>query len=54
MLGQKLDPKLALLEMVETMKAKKTVNGWLYWNTNAGNTAPITNSGRWSRSSDRV
>ena len=35
-LGQKLDPKLALLEMVETMKAKQTVNGWLYWNTNAG------------------
>ena len=35
-LGQKLDPKLALLEMVETMKAQKPVNGWLYWNTNAG------------------
>ena len=36
MLGQKLDPKLALLEMVETMKTKKPVNGWLYWNSNAG------------------
>ena len=35
-LGEKLDPKLALLEMVEAMKAKKPVNGWLYWNTNAG------------------
>jgi hypothetical protein len=35
-LGQKLDPKIALLEMVETMKAQKPVNGWLYWNSNAG------------------
>ncbi len=35
-LGQKLDPKLALLEMVEAMKAKKPVNGWLYWTSNAG------------------
>ena len=35
-LGQKLDPKLALLEMVEDMKAKKPVNGWLYWTSNAG------------------
>ena len=35
-LGEKLDPKLALLEMVETMKAKKPVNGWLYWTSNAG------------------
>jgi hypothetical protein len=34
--GQKLDPKLALLEMVKTMKAKKAVNGWLYWTSNAG------------------
>jgi hypothetical protein len=36
-LGQKLDPKVALLEMVEAMKAVKPVNGWLYWTTNAGN-----------------
>jgi hypothetical protein len=35
-LGQKLDPKLALLNMVEAMKAKKAVNGWLYWTENAG------------------
>jgi hypothetical protein len=35
-LGGKLDPKLALLEMVETMKAKKPVNGWLYWISDAG------------------
>jgi hypothetical protein len=35
-LGQKLDPKLALLEMVNTMKTKQPVNGWLYWNSNAG------------------
>src|SRR5437899_7151048 len=35
-LGEKLDPKLALVEMVEDMKAKKAINGWLYWNTNAG------------------
>jgi hypothetical protein len=35
-LGQKLDPKLALLDMVEDMKAKKAVNGWLYWTNNAG------------------
>jgi hypothetical protein len=35
-LGEKLDPKLALLDMVETMKSQKPVNGWLYWNTNAG------------------
>jgi hypothetical protein len=34
--GQKLDPKLALLEMVKTMKSKKPVNGWLYWTSNAG------------------
>jgi len=27
--GKKLDPKLALLQMVEDMKAKKPVNGWL-------------------------
>ena len=36
MLGEKLDPKLGLVEMVEDMKAKKPVNGWLYWNSNAG------------------
>jgi len=35
-LGKKLNPKLALLEMVKTMKAKKPVNGWLYWTSNAG------------------
>jgi hypothetical protein len=35
-LGKKLDPKLALLEMVNTMKTKQPVNGWLYWNSNAG------------------
>lgn len=35
-LGKRLDPKLALLDMVETMKDKKAVNGWLYWNSNAG------------------
>jgi hypothetical protein len=35
-LGKKLDPKLALLEMVRTMKAKEAVNGWLYWTSDAG------------------
>ena len=35
-LGEKLDPKLALLKIVEDMKAKKPVNGWLYWTSNAG------------------
>ena len=35
-LGHKLDPKLALLELVHTMKAKEPVNGWLYWTENAG------------------
>ena len=35
-LGEKLDPKLALLKMVETMKAKKPINGWLYWTSDAG------------------
>jgi hypothetical protein len=35
-LGGKLDPKIALLEMVEILKTTKAVNGWLYWNTNAG------------------
>jgi hypothetical protein len=35
-LGERLDPKLALLRMVEDMKAKKPVNGWLYWTSNAG------------------
>jgi len=35
-LGEKLDPKLALLKMVEDMKAKKPVNGWLYWISDAG------------------
>ncbi len=36
LLGEKLDPKLALLKMVEDMKAKKPVNGWLYWISDAG------------------
>ena len=36
MLGHKLDPKLALLELVHAMKAKDPVNGWLYWTSNAG------------------
>jgi hypothetical protein len=35
-LGEKLDPKLGLVEMVEAMKAKKPVNGWLYWTSDAG------------------
>ena len=35
-LGEKLDPKIGLVEMVEAMKVKKPVNGWLYWNSNAG------------------
>ena len=34
--GGKLDPKLALLDMMEAMKAKKPVNGWLYWTSDAG------------------
>ena len=53
-LGEKLDPKLALLEMVEAMKDKKPVNGWLYWISDAGSTAPTTSSGRWSPSSARA
>jgi hypothetical protein len=36
MLGHRLDPKLALLELARIMKAKEPVNGWLYWTTNAG------------------
>jgi hypothetical protein len=36
LLGHKLDPKLALLELVRAMKAKKPVNGWLYWTSDAG------------------
>jgi len=35
-LGHRLDPKLALLELLRTMKAKEPVNGWLYWISNAG------------------
>ena len=35
-LGHKLDPKLALLELVRAMKKKEPVNGWLYWTSNAG------------------
>lgn len=34
--GKKLDPKLALLEMLMVMKEKDPVNGWLYWTSNAG------------------
>ena len=36
-LGHRLDPKLALLELVHAMKSKDPVNGWLYWTSNAGN-----------------
>ena len=36
LLGHRLDPKLALLELVHAMKDKKPVNGWLYWTSNAG------------------
>ncbi len=36
LLGHRLDPKLALLELVHAMKAKGPVNGWLYWTSNAG------------------
>ena len=35
-IGKKLDPKIALLEMVEVMKKKNKVNGWLYWTSDAG------------------
>lgn len=35
-LGKRIDPKLALLQMVELMKEKEPVNGWLYWTSNAG------------------
>ncbi len=35
-LGHKLDPKLALLELVHDMKSTKAVNGWLYWTSDAG------------------
>lgn len=34
--GKKVDPKIALLEMLKVMKDKDAVNGWLYWVTNAG------------------
>ena len=36
LLGHRLDPKLALLELARAVKAKETVNGWLYWISNAG------------------
>jgi hypothetical protein len=36
-LGHRLDPKLALLELVHAMKSKDPVNGWLYWTSDAGN-----------------
>lgn len=35
-IGKRLDPKLALLEMVKILKEKQAVNGWLYWTKNAG------------------
>ena len=35
-LGGKLDPKIALLEMVEILKTTKAINGWLYWTSDAG------------------
>ena len=35
-LGHKLDPKLALLDLVRTMKGKELVNGWLYWTSDVG------------------
>ena len=35
-LGEKFDPKLALLKLVEDMKARKPFNGWLYWTKDAG------------------
>ena len=35
-LGHKLDPKLALLELLRTMKGKELVNGWLYWTSDVG------------------
>ena len=35
-IGKNLDPKLALLEMVQILKDKQAVNGWLYWTKNAG------------------
>ena len=35
-LGHRLDPKLALLELVRTMKGKELVNGWLYWTSDVG------------------
>ena len=35
-LGHRVDPKLALLELVRAVKAKDPVNGWLYWTSNAG------------------
>jgi hypothetical protein len=34
--GEKLDPTFSLLKIVEDMKEKKPVNGWLYWISNAG------------------
>jgi hypothetical protein len=35
-LEKKIAPKLALLKMLDHMKDKKPVNGWLYWTTDAG------------------
>ncbi len=35
-LGGKLDPKIALLEMVEVLKTTRVINGWLYWTSDAG------------------
>jgi len=35
-LGEKRNPKLALLDLLEAMKAKKALNGRLYWTDDAG------------------
>ena len=35
-IGKKVDPKIALIEMLVVMKEKDPVNGWLYWTDNAG------------------
>lgn len=36
-LGQKVDPKLSLLKMVEELKKQHTTNGWLYFTKGVGN-----------------
>ncbi len=37
LLGQKVDPKLSLLEMVEELKKQHTTNGWLFFTKGVGN-----------------